>query len=55
MLCHLTVLVTLKHVFILVLAAGGGYSGAFDPQYNKMLCFFSLSEASYDGDGKKES
>lgn len=46
---------TLKHVFILVLEAGGGYSGAFDPQYNKMQCFFSLSEASYDGDGKKES
>lgn len=23
-----------------MLAAGGGYSGAFDPQYNKMQCFF---------------
>ena len=57
MLCHLTVLVYTKTCiqFILVLAAGGGYSGAFDPQYNKMQCSFSLSEASYDGDGKKES
>lgn len=25
-----------------MLAAGVGYSGAFDPQYNKMQCFFFL-------------
>ena len=56
MLCHLTVLVYTKTCIHLGVGSWGWInSGAFDPQYNKMQCFFSLSEASYDGDGKKES
>ena len=42
MLCHLTVLVYTKTCIHLGVGSWGGYSGAFDPQYNKMQCFFSL-------------